>query len=68
MNRLRDLLRSREFHAFLFIISSILFFWQFLSPGTLTRPDNLFYYQFAFWGFLIFVMFIVTSNYEDPRV
>lgn len=65
MERLRNLFRQTGFHIFLFFLSLVLFGWPVVNFSDVQRLEIMFYYLFAAWGFVIFLLFVVSRGLSD---
>lgn len=66
MERLWNLFRQTGFHIFLFFLSLVLFGWPVVHFSDIKRLEIMFYYLFAAWGFVIFLLFVVSRGLSDP--
>jgi hypothetical protein len=65
MERLRSLLRQREFHVLLFFLSAILVSWPFVTFSDVERLKVMFKYLFLTWGVIILLLFLVSRSLVD---
>lgn len=64
MNKLKQLLRQAEFHAFLAMLSLLVFSWPFLIAADLHNPRERFLHLFLPWLVAILVLFLVSISQE----
>lgn len=66
MERLRRLLRQREFHVLLFCLVGVTWSWPFVRFSNLARLENMFHYLFFTWGLAVFLLFLVSLSLKKP--
>ncbi len=66
MERLRHLLKQREFHMLLFCLSIVLVSWPLVSFSDVERLKAMFAYLFLVWGLIIVLLFAVSRCLDDP--
>ncbi|MEW6349451.1 MAG: hypothetical protein AB1646_10355 [Thermodesulfobacteriota bacterium] len=65
MERLRNLLRQREFHVLLFCLAIVLVSWPLVSFSDLDRLKAMFAYLFLVWGLIIMLLLAVSRGLND---
>jgi hypothetical protein len=64
MIKISKIFRKPGFHAFLFLLSLILFNWPFMSIAYNNSPLTFFYFLFMVWGIILILLFIVKKSLD----
>lgn len=65
MERLKGLLRQKEFHILLFFLSLFLFGWPVVEFSDVARLEAMFVYLFAAWSVVILLLYLVGRSLDE---
>lgn len=63
MDRLKKMLRQKEFHIFVVCLFSILFSWPFIAIPEKKGPTGIFIYLLLVWGIMIVLLFFMSRSF-----